>query len=87
MRKLEDKKIEHKPTMKKLADIKPEERRQVENWMAKEPKQLINDLIVPALARNINEIKALKMRVGLLEKMVIFLGAIVVGFAACVAFL
>lgn len=72
---------------KKLADIKPEERRQVEDWMKKEPKQLINDLIVPALVRDIEEIKALKMRGGLLEKMVILLGAIVVGFAACVVFL
>jgi hypothetical protein len=84
---LEGKKLEHKPTMKKLADVTPKERRLVEELMAKEPKQLINDLIVPALARNIDEIKALKLRVGLLEKMVIFLGAIVVGFAACVAFL
>lgn len=74
MRTLEGKKIEHKPTMKKLADVKPEERRQVEQWMAMEPKQLISELIVPALARNIDEIKALKMCVGLLEKMVLFWG-------------
>lgn len=87
MRMLKGKKLEHKPMMKKLADVKPEERRQVEHWMAKEPGQLINELIVPALARNIDEIKALKAVVGLLEKMVIILGAFVVGFAACVAFL
>lgn len=87
MRTLESKKIEGRPTMKKLADIKPEESRQVEVWMKKEPKELINDLIILALARNIDEIKALKKRVGLLEKMVLFLGAIVVGFAACAAFL
>lgn len=87
MRMLKGKKIEHKPTMKKLADVKPEERRQVEQWMAMEPKQLINELIVPALARNIAEIMGLRKRVALLEKMIVALGAFVVGLAACVAFL
>lgn len=87
MRMLKGKKIEHRPTMKKLAEVKPEEKDEVVRIMESEPREIIRELIVPALARNIYEIKALKKRVGLLEKMVIFLGAIVVGFAACVAFL
>lgn len=86
MRKLEGKKIEHKPKMKKLSDVKPEERRQAEHWMAMELRQLINDLIVPALARNIDEIKALKERVGFLEKAVAALLITIVSLAACVAF-
>lgn len=83
MRKLEGKKLEHKPTMKKLTDVKPEERRQAEHWMAMEPKQLINDLIVPALARNIDEIKALKMRVKYLEIEVVMLTVALVTTAIC----
>lgn len=85
MRKLEDKKIEHKPTMKKLADVRPEERRQIEQWMAMEPKQLINELIVPALARNIEEIKALKMRVKYLEIEAIMLAVALLATAICAA--
>lgn len=87
MRMLEGKKIEHKPTMKKLADVKPEERRQVNKWMAKEPRQLINELIIPAIAINIAEIKVLKKSVGLLEKMVFALLVTIVACTACVAFL
>lgn len=83
MRMLEGKKIEHKPTMKKLADVKPEERRQAEDWMAMEPKQLINELIIPALARNIDEIKALKKRVGYLEVEVVMLAIALVTTAIC----
>lgn len=85
MRKLEGKKIEHKPTMKKLADVKPEERRQAEQWMAKEPGQLINELIVPALARNIDEIKALKLRVKYLEIEAIILSVALLATAICAA--
>lgn len=85
MRKLEGKKIEHKPTMKKLADVKPEERRQVEHWMAMEPKELINELIVPALAMNIEEIKALKTRVKYLEIEVVMLTVALVATAICAA--
>lgn len=83
MRTLESKKIEHKPTMKKLADVKPEERRQAEDWMAMEPKELISDLIVPALARNIDKIKALKMRVKYLEIEVVMLTVALVTTAIC----
>jgi hypothetical protein len=82
---LEGKKLEHKPTMEKLADVKPEERRRAEEWMAKEPKQLINDLIVPALARNIDEIKALKLRVKYLEIEAIMLAVVLLATAICAA--
>lgn len=85
MRTLESKKIEHKPTMKKLVDVRPEERRQIEQWMAMEPKQLINELIVPALARNIEEIKALKMRVKYLEIEAIMLAVALLATAICAA--
>lgn len=85
MRMLKGKKIEHRPAMKKLADVKPEESRQVEQWMAMEPRQLINELIVPALARNIYEIKALKKRVGYLEIEVVMLTAALVATVICAA--
>ena len=82
---LKGKKIEHKPTMKALADVKPEERRQVEQWMAMEPKQLIDELIVPALARNIVEINVPKKRVRYLETEVIMLVVALVATAICAA--
>lgn len=85
MRMFKGKKIEHKPTMKKLADVKPEERRWVEQWMAKEPKQLIDELIVPALARNIVEINVLKKRVRYLETEVVMLVVALVATAICAA--
>lgn len=85
MRTLESKKIEHKPTMKKLADIKPEERRQVEDWKIMDPKQLINDLVISALAGNIYEIKALKKRVGYLEIEVVMLTVALVATVICAA--
>lgn len=83
MRMLEGKKIEHKPQMKKLADVKPGERRQVEQWMAMEPRQLINELIVPALVMNSNSMKRLEKRVGYLEIEVLMLTVALVTTAIC----
>jgi hypothetical protein len=85
MRMLECKKLEHKPTMKKLADVTPKKKDEVVRIMGSEPREIIKELIVPALARNIMEIKALKKRVGYLEIEVLMLTVALVATAICAA--
>ena len=85
MRMLKDKKFEHRPTMKKLADVKPEEKDKVARIMESEPREIIRDLIVPAMAKNIYQIKALKKRVGYLEVEVVMLTVALVATAICAA--
>ena len=87
MRTLEQKQNVAKARMKKLSEIRPKIDAEVEEIMKKDAKEIIDELIVPVLARNIVEVKALRQRVGLLEKMVVALVFVVIGFAACAVFL
>lgn len=84
MRTLEGKKIEHKPTMKTLADVKPEERSQAEDWAAMSAKELLEEFLVPAMVMNVERIKALRMRVLYLEIEVLLL-SVALGVMACCA--
>ncbi len=87
MRTLEQKQNVAKARMKKLSEIRPKVDAEVEEIMKKDAKEIIDELIVPVLARNIVETRALRQRVGLLEKMVVALVFVVIGVAACAAFL
>jgi hypothetical protein len=87
MRTLEQKQNVAKARMKKLSEIRPKVNDEVEKIMKKDAKEIIDELIVPVLAKHIAETKALRKRVGLLEKMVVALVFVVIGVAACAAFL